>query len=268
MKQALARFFAQEQIELYGVLPFAVCRITNRELLHTQIPQPKSLIIYAAPYYVGDNPDANISLYARSKDYHIYLKGLNARLIACLRERFPDSRFAGYGDHSPIDERAAAAAAGLGVKGDNRLLITKKYGSFVFLGEIFTDLPPEVLGAGQVQEIEECLHCGACKAVCPCHFTDCASFFSQKKGELTPEEAEAVKKTGLVWGCDLCQTCCPLNKNLKKSPIPFFYEQRVEHLTAEMLEGMGKKEFRARAFAWHGKAPLRRNLEVLDGEKK
>ena len=268
LRDELKDFFACEGIELYEILPFADCRVINDTLLSGSVPQAKSVILYAAPYFNGIPEKRNLSLYALSKDYHRYIKGLNGRLIAFLSERLPGRTFVGFGDRSPIDERHAAARAGLGVRGDNGLLITEKYGSYVFLGEVLTDVPPEAFPAAEAREIGECLHCGACLAACPCAMDRCASGVSQKKGELTAEEEALVLKTGLIWGCDLCQTCCPLNETAARSPISFFTEERLAVLDEETLENMDKQTFRARAFAWHGKGPLRRNLALYEKEKK
>ena len=88
-----------------------------------------------------------------------------------------------------------------------------------------------------------------------------------KKGQLTEREKELVKKSGLAWGCDLCQTCCPLNAHIEKTPIPFFYEDRIARLDAEILAGMDKRAFEERAFSWRGWAPLLRNLELFKEQK-
>ena len=261
-REKLGGFFEREKIGLWEILPMVDCDVINEELLKRSIPGCKSVILYALPYFNGIPERRNLSLYALSRDYHIYLKAVNARLIAFLSELLPGEHFVGFGDHSPLSERAACARAGLGVRGDNGLLITEEYGSYVFLGEVLTTAAPETLGAKAGGEIGECLHCGACRAACPTGFDGCASYYSQKKGELTDAEREAIRKTGLIWGCDLCQTCCPLNKNVKTTPIDFFREDRIDVLDGETLENMDKQTFRARAFAWHSKAPLRRNLAL------
>ena len=271
IREKLGGFFAGEKIERWEVLQMDDCVVINEELLKNSIPNCQCVILYALPYFTGVPGKRNLSLYALSRDYHICLKAVNARLIAFLSDLLPDEHFVGFGDHSPLSERAACARAGLGVRGDNGLLITEEYGSYVFLGEVLTTAAPETLGAKAGGEIGECLHCGACKTACPTGFDGCASYYSQKKGELTDAEREAIRKTGLIWGCDLCQTCCPLNKNVKTTPIDFFREDRIDVLDGETLENMDKKAFRARAFSWHGKAPLRRNIalyEEKNGEKK
>ena len=262
-KKDVSAFFESQQIVLYGVLPLSACRIIYEGLLARSLPEAKSVIIFAVPYYAGAFPGRNISLYALSKDYHLYLKGLNERLTAFLKDRFPSATFAGFGDHSPIAERQAAASAGLGILGDNGMLITEKYGSYIFIGEMFTDLDT----AEQPKEIRRCRSCGACKKACPGHFDVCASGIGQRKGTLTAEEELLVKKTGLVWGCDLCQTVCPYNRSPEITPIAFFKEDLCPYVRTEEIEEMPKEAFSARAFGWRGKQPLLRNLKLFEDIK-
>lgn len=264
----LSDFLKSEGIDLFSALPFENCRVINPRLLKKADFSPRSALLLVIPYFTGSTA-GNLSLYARSRDYHLYARELSERLLPLLLARYPQNRFALFSDHSPIDERSAAVLAGLGIIGDNGLLITKKYGSFVFLCEVLSDLEPSAFPKANIEQESggACLHCGACKKACPCHFEDCASGIGQKKGALTPEEEALVLKTGLVWGCDLCQTSCPLNKRAEKTSIPFFYKERIEYLTPQILEDLQGDAFSARAFAWRGRQPVERNLELFERNK-
>lgn len=268
LKDRLDGFFKERRIFLHAVLPLSDCIVTDAALLEKEAPGARTAILYVLPYLTGRTEEHNISLYAQSGDYHLLIRKTNGELKDFLQPLLPGASFAGFGDRSPFDERRTFASAGLGVLGDNGLLITKRYGSFVFLGEVTADADPALLGAAKTSSPAGCLHCGACKSACPTHFEDCASGYSQKKGELTGKEKEAVLKTGLVWGCDLCQTVCPLNRNAEASPLPFFYEDRVAVLTKARLDAMSRKELRARAFGWRGRQPLLRNLALFEDAKK
>ena len=267
----LAAFFAEEKIEYFGVLPFSACRLRRPDIIERKGISSESIesaIMLLVPYYVNDGA-GNISLYARSGDYHHYCDLLFERLLPKLEARF-GGRFLGFADKSPIEENIAASMAGLGKLGDNYMLINEKYGSFVFLGEILSTVKPEVLGFdGKIAEPAYCPHCGACKSACPMMIEDmeCLSAVTQKKGVLSDEEADYLKKYGSAWGCDLCQLACPLNQkvlaNGVETPIDFFRENRISTLTSEVLEKMSDEEFKARSFSWRGKAPLLRNLELL-----
>ena len=263
----LKSFFENEGILNVAVLPMDRLHVVNESLLARTIPEAKSALLFLVPYYVGQ-PEGNLSLYARSKDYHLFAKELSERLYALLKKLYPENRFHLFTDHSPIAEVEAAALGGLGVIGDNGLLINPCYGSFVFLFDLLSDLPPEKFGFDPPPlTVGRCIHCGACKKACPCHFEDCASGIGQKKGELTKEEQALVLKTGLVWGCDLCQLCCPLNKGAEKTAVPFFYEERIEYLDENTLKALQGQAFKERAFAWRGRAVVERNVTLFSKER-
>lgn len=264
-------FFAEENIEYFGVLPFSSCRLCRPymiERLGVLPEQVKSAILFLIPYYVNDG-EGNLSLYARSGDYHAYAERLFERLLPKLEARF-GGRFLGFADKSPIEETHAALMAGLGCLGDNALLINETYGSFVFIAEILSTVTPEMLGYDKrIASPAFCSHCGACKRACPMVLDgmECLSSLTQKKGALSEEQARYLKKYGCAWGCDRCQLVCPLNQRVlsegRETPIEFFHQDRIATLTADTLRDMNEDAFRARAFSWRGKETLLRNLEIL-----
>ncbi len=264
----IERFFEKEKIEYYASLPYSFCRETAPEIMARENFLPKSVIIFLIPYYTGVG--VNLSRYAVSRDYHLCIADISSHLIETLTEKFPEAHFRAYGDHSPLDERHAAISAGLGILGDSGLLINEKYGTFVFIADVVTDIAPELLGAKTAPEpLRLCHRCGACKKACPTGILagkscECLSFITQKKGELTDAEAALMKKYNTVWGCDECQSACPYNKDARLTPVPFFYEKRIEKLTSEILSSMSKDEFKTRAFAWRGRKTVERNLKILE----
>ena len=232
---------------------------------------PKSVIIYLLPYYAGDSE--NLSIYASSLDYHLAIREINQGLEELLKESFANSSVKGYGDHSPIDERHAALVGGLGIQGDNGLIINEKYGSFVFVGDVVTDIDPELLGAKEPQPYRRCEGCGACKRACPTGILrgeggDCLSAITQRKGELSESEIALMRKYNTLWGCDLCQTSCPHNKNPIKTPVEFFYRERIPRLTREILDSMSETDFEKRAFAWRKRKTIERNIDILCEKSK
>lgn len=263
----LSDFFQKKEIKYFSSVALSACRVVRPYLLAREEIRDGTAILFAVPYLSRDglDPEKNLSAYAVPRDYHFYFEELYAELLPLLRAAFPQYRFAGFSDHSPIDEVDAAARAGLGVIGKNHLLITPRYSSFVFLGELVTDA---VLNTAP-KPVLYCEDCGACMRVCPSDACGgCLSALTQKKGELTDGEKAAIVSHQAVWGCDLCQTVCPHTKRALDaetifSPIPFFTEQTLPHLTLERLDAMSDEDFSRRAYAWRGRDTVRRNLILL-----
>lgn len=250
--------FKNENIEYIGALPIESFKIINRSLYERSCSWAKSVVLFLVPYYTEDKPERNISLYSVARDYHGYISSLTDRVVERLQYLEPDRRFRGMADHSPIAETSAAAMAGLGIVGDNYRLINEKYGSYVFIGEIFTDIPT----SEKAKEIAFCDHCGACSRSCPSK-DNCLSALTQQKGELDAATIELMKKYNTAWGCDICQLVCPLNNDIESTPIDFFWEKRIYKLTPEIIKDMSDDELKTRAFGWRKRNTIERNIKLL-----
>lgn len=267
MRKELEDFFRRSCIEYFDAIAYSEVREINPSLAARSGINAKSVIVFLIPYYAGETD--NISIYSASKDYHIIIKKITDSLIEILKELYPENKFRGFGDHSPIDEIGAALSVGLGIAGRNGLIINEKYGSYVFVADVITDIEPDKLGVSSAKPILRCDGCGACARACPTGILrgecgECLSAITQKKGELSPEHIELMKKCGTVWGCDVCQSVCHYNKAPCQTPIDFFREGRIERLTSDAVEAMSDEEFSERAFAWRGRKTVLRNLKHLD----
>ncbi len=259
---AVRRILSRLRLEECGVCAFdsahlLPCRAASR------LPKgAKSVIVTLFPYAVESPLSRNLSRYACVPDYH----RTAGEVLSVAASRVTEALGApceAFIDNSPLPEVACAVAAGLGVRGDNGLFISERYGSFVFIGCLVTpfELPSSEVGGG------ECPHCGACAAACPggclpgTGRETCLSAVTQKKGELTREERALVVKGGLAWGCDRCQEVCPLNRGKKIAPHPCFswYRPRVDE------ESLGNMTLAA--YGWRGEAPVRRNLRLLSAKE-
>lgn len=258
-----------------GAAVWGVCPFPPREALLPcrgleRLPkESKRVVIAAFPYRTPEQTGRNISRYAVVPDYHRVLR----EKLSAAGEKLSDlfgGTFVPFVDSSPIPEVACAVQAGLGVKGKNGLLITKDYGSYVFLGELVTDrelpcTPPSQGG---------CIGCGRCLAACPGQAISaggkideghCLSFITQKKGELFPWEEELIRQGGLLWGCDRCQEVCPHNLRAGYTSIPEFTKDLIPRVEREDIRPLCKE----RAFGFRGPKVLERNWEILfGGEKK
>ena len=260
-------------IDCVGAISLSKCRITRRYLLERcgfSDTDGLAVIVFAIPY-LTECKERNISAYAVGRDYHLYCRELFDDVLPSLRSAYPDYKFEGFADHSPIDEINAAALAGLGVLGQNRLLITEKYSSYIFLAEIITDAPIEIYND---HAIRRCEGCGLCEKLCPmikCGV--CLSALTQKKGELVEDEKKLIIQHSSAWGCDICQEACPHTKRAIEdrtiyTEIEFFKSESMPYLTSEMVDSMSEDEFKKRAYSWRGKETIRRNLWLLEKNKE
>lgn len=278
MFERIRQLLAEHGILLSAAISLADCTIKKAYLLERAgIDKTGTAVIFAIPYHTPacEAPDRNLSRYAVGRDYHLFVKELSQVLLPRLQAEFPSSRFALFADHSPIDERDAAAKAGLGIIGRHGLLITAPYSSYVFVGELVTDAPlPEHLRV--TQQITACENCGACLAACPYskgEIGECLSALTQKKGALTPQEEQALIRYGTVWGCDLCQEACPHTKKALltariTSPIAFFHHVPTPRLTYDGIREMSDAEFSERAYSWRGREVILRNLAITEHENE
>ncbi|MGN1121349.1 MAG: epoxyqueuosine reductase [Eubacteriales bacterium] len=256
MEELLRAQLAAHGIDALAFLDAEHLHILQEHLMPEGI---RGAAVWLIPYYTGPHPNRNLSLYSVSKDYHVFARALGTVLTETLGKAFPDERFYCFCDSSPLDEVRAAAEAGLGVLGQNRLLISPVYGSYVFIGSLLTTAR---FASAAKTEPGSCLGCGKCRAACDFldgRSTVCASELNQRK-ELTASELAAVRSRKIRWGCDVCQEVCPMNKNVLLTPIPFFYEDCIEVLTPEMLLSMTKNELKQRAFGWRGRKTILRNV--------
>ena len=250
------------------ILPCGVCSFADvGELFEcrakSRIPQDaKSVIVYLFPYLLDKSlyKNSNISKYAVPGDYHIIVGEYLEKATYELKEKYPHNQFEFFCDNSPVDEVRAAALCGLGVKGKNGLLINKKYGSYCFIGEIVTDLEAEYV---TVKE-KACQECDLCLKKCPgnaitsdgININKCLSHITQMKGELSSENIDLIKTSGCIWGCDVCQDVCPMNKNASFTPIEEFKNTAVSNFVFNgNIDG--------RAYNWRGRKVIERNLRYI-----
>lgn len=206
-----------------------------------------------------------ISRYAMVKDYHnVMMEKLEAIAEFILRRRPGQVKI--FVDTGGLMDKACAKRAGIGWIGENTCLFTPELGSWVFLGEILTDIDIEPDEPGK----DYCDHCGKCVKACPTgaliapYQIDphrCLSYITQMRGTI-PEEFRA-PLGNRIFGCDTCQEACPKNKSVK---IPNHQEFVLGlPITTDLfkLAFLNKRDFerifRPTASGWRGRNILRRN---------
>ena len=269
-------FLMQNGIEHFSIIPLERCKILKEYLLTKNgFDKSANVITMLIPYRTKKKP-INLSVYASVKDYHGFVNTLSNKLEEYAQKKYPNNRLKLFADHSPIDEVHACCISGLGFIGDNGLLISEKYSSFVFLAECVTDLTPNQLGMEYANDegVKECLHCSACAKACPSKCiktgegvydfnpkTVCLSAITQKKGELSDGEVKLMIESCTVWGCDACQNVCPYTKKAEYSKIEYFEEDVITVLNDKVLAGMTDEEFLSRPFSWRGRGVIERNIK-------
>ena len=164
---------------------------------------------------LSQRASGNISVYARGRDYHEVIKGKLKQLASQIVGKY-DVKVKVFVDTAPLMEKPLAAQSGLGWQGKHTNLVSRDFGSWLFLGVILTDaIFPE---DAPIQD-----HCGSCTScldICPTKAFPapyqldarrCISYMTiEQKSQIAPEFREAIGNR--IFGCDDCLAVCPWNK--------------------------------------------------------
>lgn len=224
------------------------------------LPEARS-IISLAMFYLTEQPDeqegatprGRISRYAWGDDYHEVIKPKLQQFAAWLRE-YARGEMSGdletriFVDTGRMVDRAVAERAGLGWYGKNTNILTKGWGSWVFLAEIVTNLPLAV----DTPIKASCGHCEICLHACPTQAlpapyvldnTRCISYLTIELRGSIPLELRPLMGN-LIFGCDICQQVCPVNHVVEKR-LAGIIEKRGNG--AQPIGVRQREEFRPRA---------------------
>jgi epoxyqueuosine reductase len=228
-------------------------RLDPREL----VPGARSVICVAINYYGGERPDnkvacGKIARYAWAGDYHKVMK----KRLGLLADRI---RQAAGGevvlrccvDTAAVMEKAYAARAGLGWIGKNGLLINGRYGSWLVLGEIVTDLVFDY----DEPLVQQCGECCLCLEGCPggalvrpyvLDARRCISYLTIESRESVEQELPG-ETAGWLFGCDGCQEVCPFNWHLEVTKdLDMRPESRWQQVELQEAVSMDEEQFNKR----------------------
>ncbi len=247
------------------------------------VPGAKSVISVALNYYVPDGYSnaggaGKISRYAWGDDYHVVMTPRIQSLVDCIKSEKPDVHSATYVDTGPVMDKAWAVRAGIGWIGKHTNVITKEYGSWVFLGEIVVDVDLEY----DEPMADFCGSCSACIDACPTGVivepyvldsTKCISYLTiENKGDI-PQPLKP-KLANWVYGCDICQDVCPWNR-FEQPTEETAFRPREENIDPDLhaLSTITEEEFSRRFRRSPVKRTKRRGLvrnakAVLEGQTK
>ncbi len=186
-------------------------------------PEAKSVIVLGINYgpesdplaILGERSLGTISVYARNRDYHEIIKG-KLKEIAGLLARRSGAEVKVFVDTAPLMEKPLAEAAGLGWQGKHSVLVSREFGSWLFLGAILTsaELP------GDKAHAESCGSCTRCLDICPTNAFPapfqldarrCLAYLTVEHKGPIPLEFRA-PMGNRIYGCDDCLAVCPWNK--------------------------------------------------------
>jgi epoxyqueuosine reductase len=204
------------------------------------------------------------------EDYHHIVRDRLRKLEEFILSKVPEARVKSMVDTGELSDRAVAERAGIGWSGKNCSIITPEFGSYVYLGEMITNIPFEP----DTPIEDQCGDCTLCLDACPTgalvqggqlNAQRCVAFLTQTKGFLPDEFRE--KLGNRIYGCDSCQTACPKNKG---KDFHFHDEMEPEsELVKPLLKPILKisnREFKEKfgplSGSWRGKKPIQRNAIV------
>ncbi len=186
-------------------------------------PEARSVIMLGMNYGPDHNPlddlanpaIGNISVYARNRDYHELIKGRLKELAGLLGRR-TGAEVKVFVDTAPVMEKPLAEAAGLGWQGKHTVLVSREFGSWLFLGAIFTsaELPADE------PHPESCGKCRKCLDICPTNAFPapfrldarrCLAYLNNEHQGPIPHEFR-IAMGNRIFGCDDCLAVCPWNK--------------------------------------------------------
>jgi epoxyqueuosine reductase len=212
----------------HGDMEWMESKAERRRAPRALWPDANSVIVLATNYGPDhdpmdnlDAPDrANISVYARNRDYHDLVKKRLKQLGRWMAGEF-GCELKVFVDTAPVMEKPLGQIAGVGWQGKHSNLVSRDLGSWFFLGEIFTTLEL----APDVPEVDHCGSCSNCLDICPTNafpapYTldarKCISYLTiEHKGHIAEEFRRAIGNR--VYGCDDCLAVCPWNKFAKAS---------------------------------------------------
>ena len=250
-------------------------RVTPSKLLE----EPRSIISIALAYpskmkvRVEGKKGERRGIFSRASwglDYHHIIRDRLKKLEEFILTKVPEARLKSMVDTGELSDRAVAERAGIGWSGKNCSIITPEFGSYVYLGEMITNIP----FVPDIPLEDQCGSCTKCIDACPTgalvqggqiNAQRCISFLTQSKGFIPEDFRE--KLGNRVYGCDSCQTACPKNKGKdfhfheEMEPNP----ESAKPLLKPILK-LSNREFKIKfgdlSGSWRGKKPIQRNAMI------
>ena len=281
VRRSGARFNQFLSLGWQGEMDWLVAKAERRADPRVLWPAVRSIVMLGQnygpegdPLAVLERPQAGaVSVYAQGRDYHDVVKSRLKALGRWIAERHR-CQVKVFVDTAPVLEKPLAEAAGLGWQGKHTNLVSRRYGSWLFLGAVFTTLPLPPDRA----ETDHCGRCRACLDICPTaafpapyrlDARRCISYLTiEHRGQIPLEFRAAIGNR--IYGCDDCLAVCPWNKyaeraaELKLRSRPELDAPRLAELAA-LDDAAFRRLFSASAVKRLGRERFVRNVLVAIG---
>ena len=252
-----AQFKLKEWLQIgnHGSMEWIKKREKERGDVREYFPEAKSIISVGLNYYTGFSQDDlsseyKFSNYAWGDDYHIVMKSKLFKVLKKIKEQEPNLKGLVCVDTSPIMEKVWAQESGLGWQGKHTNLITRDYGSWIFLGEIILNIELET---DPPFDEDLCGTCTACIDACPTQALDeyqidsrkCISYLTiEHRGKFEGEDDKKLNRW--IYGCDICQEVCPWNEKFgqKTNEHAFFPRKEILEWKSEQWNAIDEEGFR------------------------
>jgi epoxyqueuosine reductase len=229
---------------------------------------------YTPHQHVADSSAGRVSRYAWGDDYHEVVGERLRELRNWIKQQWPEAEGKVCVDIQPVMDKAWAVRAGLGWMGKHTNVITREYGSWVFIGELLLDLELEYEAE---QLADQCGSCTLCLEACPTgaivepYVVDanlCISHATIESRAPTIRADVAERLDGWFYGCDVCQDVCPWNHTTPVTGETRF-EPRAGNVNAPLAETLAltpesyAARFRGSAMKRAKLTGLQRNAHAL-----
>ncbi len=218
----------------------------KRQDLRLVMPEVRSVICVALNYYTPhDRPNgaqyAKISRYGWGRDYHRILHKKLKALSTWLESQGDDIQARCYADTGPVQDKFWAQQAGIGWVAKNSNVITRDYGSWVFLGEVLTNL--ELVG--DRPHTSHCGTCTRCLDACPTgaitqpfvvDANRCIAYHTIENRAETLPDTITPHLQGWVAGCDICQEVCPWNQRFAQETDVTDFQPYPDNVAPTLVE--------------------------------